>query len=60
MTSLLGLITVTVIPNAARIRDKSLRIVKHLPVGAGGRKGDEDIALANASLVDRVVGREDV
>ena len=55
-----GPITVTVIPNTSRMRARRLRIVRHLAVGAGGREGDEDIALADASLVDRVIHCENV
>ena len=53
-----GLITVTVIPNAAKILARNLRIVSYLAVSRC--EGRKNIPLPNASLVDRVVGREDV
>ena len=53
-----GLITVTVIPSAAKILARNLRIVRYLAISRC--KGRKNIPLPNASLVDRVIGCEGV
>ena len=53
-----GLITVTVTPSAAKILARNLRIVRYLAVS--GRKGRKNVPLPHASLVDRVIGCENV
>ena len=53
-----GLITVTVIPSAAKIFAKNLRIVRYLAISRC--EGRKNIPLPNTPLVDRIVRREDV